>query len=72
MVATKSVCRCTKCGYEEVVYSNENYTPVCENNECSNYGQPIYNRASTITHYETPNEDYFEGINDYLDGSMAV
>lgn len=25
-----------------------------------------------FVHQEQPNEDYFEGLNDYLDGTMSV
>ena len=25
-----------------------------------------------FVHQEQPNEDYFEGINDYLDGTMSI
>ena len=25
-----------------------------------------------FTHQEQPNEDYFEGLNDYLDGTMSI
>ena len=25
-----------------------------------------------FTHQEQPNEDYFEGVNDYLNGTMSV
>lgn len=25
-----------------------------------------------FVHQEQPNEDYFEGVNDYLDGTMSI
>lgn len=32
----------------------------------------IYEEAQKAAHQEQPNEDYFEGLNDYLDGTMSI
>ena len=29
-------------------------------------------REQGFIHQEQPNEDYFEGLNDYLDGTMSI
>lgn len=32
----------------------------------------IYEETQKVVHQEQPNEDYFEGLNDYLDGTMSI
>lgn len=40
---------------------------------CGLYDEPSDNEKELVqyTHQESPNENYFEELNDYLDGTMA-
>lgn len=82
------ICKCKDCGYEEQVwYDDEDYgyRPVCTTEGCPNEGNQIFdedsidfefslelNKHKKIQHQEFANENYFEEMNDYLDGSMNI
>lgn len=65
----KSIYRCSSCGYEEEFFSEDVrfMQPFCKKCFTSmDYLKDVY------THHESANEDYFECMNDYYDGTMGV
>ena len=74
MNGVNHICKCPKCGYEEKVWfddENFGYRPTCRTETCEDYGKEIFDEC-IYQHQEQPNEDYYECMNDYLDGNMNV